>query len=95
MRQSAIYNEFEALCIVTELSEHEEMLEGSEQYSEYNRYGDILPYRDTRVKLNSRSNDVQNDYINACFVDVRRCILIGDIGAYCKELNHRKSRTVD
>jgi protein tyrosine phosphatase len=74
MGQTAIYNEFQALCAVTELKEHGDMLESGKQYSEYNRYCDILTYKDTRVKLNPRSDQLENDYINACFVDVRKII---------------------
>jgi protein tyrosine phosphatase len=35
-----------------------------------NRYKDILPYEETRVKLNPQNNTSHNDYINASYVDV-------------------------
>jgi tyrosine-protein phosphatase non-receptor type 14/21 len=35
-----------------------------------NRYKDILPYEETRVKLNPDNNTSHNDYINASFVNV-------------------------
>lgn len=52
--------------MVTETRASSERLFYSQDTKEYNRYSDILTYKDTRVVLQS---DLDTDYINACFID--------------------------
>ena len=54
--------------MLTKSEEHEKRLYKSNYTRQLNRYTDILTFKDTRVVLKTK----ETDYINACFVDVRR-----------------------
>ena len=56
--------EFRIIRRITESKEHSEYLvKNSPLTVPFNRYPDILPYKDTLVSLSD------NSYINACFID--------------------------
>lgn len=63
-------HEFGILYRCTSTRQHEKMEYNPKSIRQYNRYTDILTYEHSRVVLKSSEEDSEDDYINACFVDV-------------------------